>query len=52
MLNPLTDLRDLMSWVEMFAQLEDDVKQAEKATGITTKGEGPHKKQKESSVHY
>ena len=25
MLNPLADLRDLMSWVEMFAQLKDDV---------------------------
>ena len=44
MLNPPTDLWDLMSRVEMFAQLEDDVKKAKKATGITTKGEGPHKK--------
>ena len=29
MLNPPADLQDLMSRVEMFAQLEDDVKQAE-----------------------
>ena len=43
-LNPPTDLRDLMSQVEMFAWLEDDVKQAEKVTGITTRGEGPYKK--------
>ena len=43
-LNPPTDLWDLMSRVEMFTRLEDDVKQAEKAVGITTKGEGPHKK--------
>ena len=41
-----------MSRVEMFAQLEDDVKKAEKAAGITTRGEGPHKKQKEGSVDY
>ena len=51
-LNPPTDLRDLMSQVEMFTRLEDDVKQTEKAAGITTKGEGPHKKQKEVSVDY
>ena len=43
-LNPLNDLRDLMSQVKMFTRLEDDVKQAEKATGITTRGEGPYKK--------
>ena len=28
-LNPPTDLQDLMSWVEKFARLEDDVRQAE-----------------------
>ncbi|GFY95462.1 hypothetical protein Acr_10g0008470 [Actinidia rufa] len=38
--NPPTDLRDLMSQVEMFARMEDDVKQAEKATGTTTRGKG------------
>ena len=27
-LNPPIDLRDLMSWVEMFARLEDNVRQA------------------------
>ncbi|XP_057509141.1 uncharacterized protein LOC130791829 [Actinidia eriantha] len=32
-LNPSTNLRDLMSWVEMFARLEDDIMQAEKAKG-------------------
>ena len=52
MLNPSTELRDLMSWIEMFAHLEDDINQLEKAVGITTKGKGPHKKQKESSVDY
>ena len=43
-LNPLTDLWDLMSQIEMFARLEDDFKQVKKDTGITIKGEGPHKK--------
>ena len=43
-LNPSTKLQDLMSQVEMFAWLEDDVKQAEKVARITTRGEGPHKK--------
>ncbi|GFY88082.1 hypothetical protein Acr_06g0000220 [Actinidia rufa] len=52
MLNPPTDLWDLMSQIEMFAQLEDDVKQVEKAIGVTTRGEGPFKKQKESSGEY
>ena len=33
-LDPLTDLRDLMSRVKMFAQLEDDAKQAKKAIGL------------------
>ena len=43
-LNPPTDLQDLISWIKMFARLEDDVMQAKKAAGITTRGEGPHKK--------
>ncbi|GFZ08745.1 hypothetical protein Acr_20g0005530 [Actinidia rufa] len=34
---------DLMSWVEMFAQLEDNIMQAKKATGTTTWGEGHSK---------
>ena len=34
MLNPPTDLRDLMS-IEMFARLEDNVRQAERAAGAT-----------------
>ncbi|GFY97772.1 hypothetical protein Acr_12g0003130 [Actinidia rufa] len=33
MLDPPTGLRDLMSQVEMFARLEDDVRQAEKTEG-------------------
>ncbi|GFZ19724.1 hypothetical protein Acr_28g0004290 [Actinidia rufa] len=32
-LDPLTNLRDFMSWVEMFVRLEDDVRQAEKTEG-------------------
>ena len=51
-LNPLTYLQNLMSQVEMVVWLEDDAKQAEKAMGITTRGNGLHKKQKESSVDY
>ena len=43
-LNHSTKLQDLMSQVEMFAWLEDDVKQAEKVARITTRGKGPHKK--------
>ncbi|GFZ01602.1 hypothetical protein Acr_15g0002110 [Actinidia rufa] len=41
-----------MSQVEMFIRLEDDIKQAEKATGMIAQGEGPFKKQKEISVDY
>ena len=44
MLNPPTYFQELMSQVEMFAQLEDDVKQVKKVVGITTRGEGPYKK--------
>ncbi|GFZ11574.1 hypothetical protein Acr_22g0009720 [Actinidia rufa] len=51
MLNPLMDLWDLMSWVEMFA-LEDNVRQAEKARGTTAQGEGSFKKRMESLVNY
>ena len=38
--------------VEMFAQLEDDIKQAKKATGTPARGEGPFKKQKENLIDY
>ncbi|GFZ21626.1 hypothetical protein Acr_29g0007880 [Actinidia rufa] len=38
-LDPPTDLWDLMSQVEMFARLEDDVRQAEKAEGKIARGE-------------
>ena len=41
-----------MSRVEMFARLEDNVKQAKKATGTPNRGEGLFKKQKESFVEY
>ena len=51
-LSPSTDLWDLMSWVKIFTRLEDDVKQAEKATGTPNRGEGPYKKLKENSVEY
>ena len=44
MLNPPTDLWDLMSWVEMFARLEDYIRQAKKAKGTTAKGKAPLKK--------
>ncbi|GFY81324.1 hypothetical protein Acr_01g0011330 [Actinidia rufa] len=51
-LNPPTDLRDLMSRVEMFARLEDDIRQAERATGFSSRGEGSFKKWRESSTNY
>ena len=52
MLNPLTDLQDLMSQVEIFSRLEDNIKQVKKVAGITTRGESPHKEQKEGSVDF
>ncbi|GFZ11140.1 hypothetical protein Acr_22g0005380 [Actinidia rufa] len=45
-LDPPADLRDLMSRVEMFARLEDDVRQAEKAKGRVGRGEGRPKEAK------
>ncbi|GFZ09224.1 hypothetical protein Acr_20g0010320 [Actinidia rufa] len=51
-LSPPADLRDLMSRVEMFAQLEDDVRQAERTTGTTPLGEGQFKRRKAGSVDY
>ena len=41
-----------MSWVKVFAQLEDDVTQAIKSTGVTSQGEGLFKRHKESSIDY
>ena len=52
MLDPLSDLRDLMSQVKMFAQLEDDVKQVEKITVTSNRMEIPFKKRKERSIDY
>ncbi|GFS35820.1 hypothetical protein Acr_00g0042320 [Actinidia rufa] len=52
MLDPPADLRDLMSWVEMFARLEDDVRHAEKATGTIAQSKGSFKKRKENPVEY
>ncbi|GFZ16802.1 hypothetical protein Acr_26g0000720 [Actinidia rufa] len=51
-LDPLVDLWDLMSWVEMFVRLEDNVKQEERVTGTTARNEGPFKKRKESPIEY
>ena len=48
-LSLLTDLRDLMSQVEMFAQLEDNFRQVEQTIGITSKDERHFKRQKEGS---
>ncbi|XP_057463825.1 uncharacterized protein LOC130753666 [Actinidia eriantha] len=48
-LDPLTDLRDLMSRVEMFSRLEDDVRHVKKADGKTTRGEVSFKKRKEET---
>ncbi|GFS29531.1 hypothetical protein Acr_00g0007120 [Actinidia rufa] len=39
MLDPLTGLRDLMSRVEMFARLEDDIREAKKTEGKSGRGE-------------
>ena len=38
-LKPLIELRDLMSRVEMYANLEDYVKQTERAVGMSSRGE-------------
>ncbi|GFY91551.1 hypothetical protein Acr_07g0017470 [Actinidia rufa] len=48
-LYPPTDLEDHMTRVEMYAQLEDDVKQAKWAWGMSSRGEGTYKRQKEST---
>ena len=41
-----------MTQVEMFAQLEDDVRQAEQASGVSSRGEGTFKKQKGSTMDH
>ncbi|GFS42555.1 hypothetical protein Acr_00g0080510 [Actinidia rufa] len=51
-LDPPTDLRDLMSCVEMFAQLEDDVKQAKKVIGTSSRSEGLLKKRRENPINF
>ncbi|GFZ14402.1 hypothetical protein Acr_24g0005920 [Actinidia rufa] len=49
---PPTGLRDLMSWVEMFTRLEDDVRQVEKIEGKVGRNEAPVKRQKNGSSPY
>ena len=52
-LNPPSNLPDLMSRIKIFAQLEDDIRQAEQAIGWSaSQGEALFKRQKESSVDY
>ncbi|GFS32499.1 hypothetical protein Acr_00g0023020 [Actinidia rufa] len=46
-LDPPTGLRDLMSRVEMFARLEDDVRESEKTEGKLGRGEAPVKRRKD-----
>ncbi|GFZ21762.1 hypothetical protein Acr_29g0009240 [Actinidia rufa] len=50
--NPLTGLWDLMSWVEMFARLEDDVREFEKTEGKLGHGEASVKRKKDGSNLY
>ncbi|PSS21414.1 Mediator of RNA polymerase II transcription subunit 13-like [Actinidia chinensis var. chinensis] len=50
--NPPTGLRDLMSWVEMFACLEDDVRESEKTEGKVGRGEALVKKRKDGFSPY
>ena len=42
-LNPLDELHDLMSRVKMFAHLEDNIRQAERATRISSRGNSKFK---------
>ncbi|GFZ19306.1 hypothetical protein Acr_28g0000110 [Actinidia rufa] len=49
MLNPSTDLQDLMTRMEMYARLEDDVRQAKRASGMSFWGEGAFKRWKENT---
>ena len=50
-LNPLNELHDLMSRVEMFARLKDDVKQVKRAAGTSSKGNSKFKYQKSMGDH-
>ncbi|GFZ09156.1 hypothetical protein Acr_20g0009640 [Actinidia rufa] len=52
MLDPPIDLRDLMSRVEMFARLKDDVRQAERTEGKVGCGEASIKKWKDGLSPY
>ncbi|GFS30539.1 hypothetical protein Acr_00g0012510 [Actinidia rufa] len=51
-LDPPTGLWDLMSRVEMFARLEDDVRESEKTEGKVGRGEAPVKRKKDGSSPY
>ncbi|GFS33863.1 hypothetical protein Acr_00g0030950 [Actinidia rufa] len=51
-LDPPTGLRDLMSLVEMFARLEDDVRKSEKTKGKLGRSEAPVKRRKDGSNPY
>ncbi|XP_057489449.1 uncharacterized protein LOC130775334 [Actinidia eriantha] len=51
-LDPPISLRDLMSLVEMFAHLEDDVRQAKKTKGKVGRGETTAKRRKDGSSLY
>ncbi|XP_057478211.1 uncharacterized protein LOC130765726 [Actinidia eriantha] len=51
-LDPPNGLRDLMSRVEMFARLEDDVRQAEKTESKAGRGEAQARRQKDGSGLY
>ena len=51
-LNPPADLRNLMTQLEMFARLEDDVKQAKWATGSSFQGDSSFKKHREIMVDH
>ena len=50
MLSPPLDLRDLMSWVEIFACLEEDNRQADRNIGPAPRGEGQLKERKDGIV--
>ncbi|XP_057461870.1 uncharacterized protein LOC130752096 [Actinidia eriantha] len=51
-LDPPNGLRNLMSWVEMFARLKDDVRQAEKTESKTSRDETQAKRRKDRSGPY
>ncbi|XP_057505216.1 uncharacterized protein LOC130788530 [Actinidia eriantha] len=51
-LDPPNGLRDLMSRVEIFARLKDDVRNAEKTEGKASCGEAPAKRRKDGSSPY